>query len=333
MQKTLYVLVLLVSNIANAASFDCAKAKTPQEKAICTDPALSAADDEMAAAYRAALAVAPKEMVAEIREGQRAWVRSAASRCPCSAYAATSGLALCLKYYENDRTRVLRNMIVQKSGITFVWKTLILSEPGSRSVDGSKAEDSGDNSGPGTLNASWPEAMDGSPEWQAWNKAMDAAVPKDLAPDTDIDFTAALGHVTASLVTATMDDTEFGHMAAHPNTNSIQFNWLLKQQRRLRADDVFLSDSGWDSEIQERCEKSLRKELGADYESYLERAEMAKVLHDIVIKPENWELTKDGLAVIFPVYAVACRACTPRPVKILWSDLRPFLKPDFEIRN
>src|SRR6478736_1507793 len=43
--------LLAGSVAANAASFDCAKAKTPDEKAICSSPALSDLDVEMATLY------------------------------------------------------------------------------------------------------------------------------------------------------------------------------------------------------------------------------------------------------------------------------------------
>ena len=52
----LRILLLLyacaAANVACAASFNCAKAVTPQEKAICASPELSEADDRMAAQYR-----------------------------------------------------------------------------------------------------------------------------------------------------------------------------------------------------------------------------------------------------------------------------------------
>ena len=49
MRKTLLALSIpfLLCVLAHAASFDCTKAKTAQEKAICGTPALSAADDQI----------------------------------------------------------------------------------------------------------------------------------------------------------------------------------------------------------------------------------------------------------------------------------------------
>lgn len=63
----------LLSLPAGAASFDCAKARSPIEKAICATPELSRADEELAAAYRAALASFP--VPGFVRETQRAWLR------------------------------------------------------------------------------------------------------------------------------------------------------------------------------------------------------------------------------------------------------------------
>jgi len=71
MRNIWLVLLLMASGAAQAASFDCVKAKTPQEKAICTSPKLSAADDSMAAAYKAVLGSVRPEVAGEIRDAQR----------------------------------------------------------------------------------------------------------------------------------------------------------------------------------------------------------------------------------------------------------------------
>src|ERR1700694_1328293 len=76
-------IVLLLTGVAaaNAASFNCAQAVTPQERAICASPELSAADDRMAGAYRDLLAAAPAGMRPELRDGQREWLRELAEKC------------------------------------------------------------------------------------------------------------------------------------------------------------------------------------------------------------------------------------------------------------
>lgn len=62
------------SGAAGAASFDCANAATPAEKAICADPALSKADDELAAAYKTARGATLDP--ASLRRAQREWLQN-----------------------------------------------------------------------------------------------------------------------------------------------------------------------------------------------------------------------------------------------------------------
>jgi uncharacterized protein len=64
---------------ARAASFDCAKAKAPVEKMICSDAALSDLDGRLAVTYRRALGLAadPEALKAE----QRAWLTGERKSC------------------------------------------------------------------------------------------------------------------------------------------------------------------------------------------------------------------------------------------------------------
>ena len=68
-------LALLLASSASAASFDCTKASTVVEKAICATPRLSALDEELAATY-AAVRKNPA-----VREGQRRWLVEERDAC------------------------------------------------------------------------------------------------------------------------------------------------------------------------------------------------------------------------------------------------------------
>jgi uncharacterized protein len=63
---------LFVPAAAHAASFDCARATSAIEKRICADPRLSRDDEQVGAAYTAALAAAPLPF--SVREDQRRWI-------------------------------------------------------------------------------------------------------------------------------------------------------------------------------------------------------------------------------------------------------------------
>lgn len=82
----LAALVLLASlafaPAASAASFDCAKAGSPTEKAICRDPAVSRLDEQVAAAFKAALTLWPAgNWPAYIRTEQRNWLKDRNGIC------------------------------------------------------------------------------------------------------------------------------------------------------------------------------------------------------------------------------------------------------------
>lgn len=66
------VLGLLASVCANAASFDCAKAASKVEKLICDNAELSQLDEDLSAAYKAALKDAAHAEL--IRQSQKQWI-------------------------------------------------------------------------------------------------------------------------------------------------------------------------------------------------------------------------------------------------------------------
>jgi uncharacterized protein YecT (DUF1311 family) len=319
MLKGWWLLLLLACGGAHAASFDCAKAKTPIETAICSSPTLSAADDQMAAAYRSLLSAAPPEVKAEIREDQRSWIRGMALRCRANQSETTDptgAFEQCLRDDEALRTETLQKMFLREGGVTFVWRTVNLTAP--------------DDTENGPVWASFPVATKDTTEWKAWNKAIDEAT-RNMDNGRDGVVKASIGPVSERMVSANIESTWQG--GAHPNSVSIQFHWLLKEQRELVPDDVFKPGAGWEGLLQKRCDESLHRQLDetldGDYQKYLLPGEMQKKLHEIVTDPERWQLDGKGLTITFQRYTVCSYACVANPVTIPWPELQPFLQPNF----
>jgi len=61
---------------ANAASFDCTKAKTTQEILVCGNAELSSSDDRLAMEYKRA-----KEVMPAITANQKIWIREVRDAC------------------------------------------------------------------------------------------------------------------------------------------------------------------------------------------------------------------------------------------------------------
>jgi hypothetical protein len=193
----------------------------------------------------------------------------------------------------------------------------------------------------GTLKATWPQSTNNTAEWKAWNKAIEAAAQslvtpegekspsgewlKKWAADGDFEVRASVGFVSEELVTASISIEGMGHHAGHPSEETIEFNWLLKQKRELRTEDVFQKDSSWEQMIESKCTKELQKPDANLYDDW------EKALPKVVLDPRNWQLNGEGLKINFPEYTVSPRVSPVGPVMIPWTTLKPLLQLSFAI--
>jgi uncharacterized protein len=79
MRKTIASIGFLFASVAFGASFDCTKANTPTEKAICAHPTVSALDEQLASAYREQLRTVNDPSTLKSR--QRDWVSQVRNKC------------------------------------------------------------------------------------------------------------------------------------------------------------------------------------------------------------------------------------------------------------
>lgn len=92
------IVVLGASLGAAAASFDCAKAKAPVERAICADAETSKLDEALAVAYREAQAARGTHRT-NVVKWQREWLRRVRDECDAAA---------CLRKAYSDHLAELR---------------------------------------------------------------------------------------------------------------------------------------------------------------------------------------------------------------------------------
>jgi uncharacterized protein len=72
------IAIFVIPTAIRAASFNCSKASTKTEKAICSDPMLSRLDEDMAAAYSKALKTSDRDAV---KKEQRKWLKEILAPC------------------------------------------------------------------------------------------------------------------------------------------------------------------------------------------------------------------------------------------------------------
>jgi uncharacterized protein YecT (DUF1311 family) len=335
----------LLASPAFAASFDCARASTPREKAICASPRLSQLDDQLGAAYSKLLAIVPTEARATVRQNERDWLRSV----ECPGNVGREALGDCLALFWDKRVHLLQTAIssASKPGhVPLLWNSVHFSQPDV----GDEANSDAERGAPqySTLDAEWPQALSSDPDWQAWNRAIelkarelasqgqarpgDPWAKSDWMDGMDNDVSVTLGAITPLFVGTSLQNLWYGHGAAHPNYSKLQFNWLLPQRRELAADDVFRSDSGWQKFLYDRAMDSLKAQIDPKFpENQWAPGYGEDLVSKIVTDPRHWILDTDGLTLYFPQDSISCHACGEFKVVLTWEELGPILRSGFRI--
>lgn len=85
MRLSLFVALCCFGGIGHAASFDCSKAATATEKAICANPRVSDLDEYLGRYYQAGRASMGRDAAACLASNQREWLRSVRNVCKDTA--------------------------------------------------------------------------------------------------------------------------------------------------------------------------------------------------------------------------------------------------------
>jgi uncharacterized protein len=97
---------------AGRPSFDCRRARTAVEQAICTTPTLAAQDREMALLYQRALTSDPDRARA-VGSTQGAWL-TARNDCARAGPPGSGGLEACIGQAYDDRIREMRHLLAAR---------------------------------------------------------------------------------------------------------------------------------------------------------------------------------------------------------------------------
>jgi len=213
-----------------------------------------------------------------------------------------------------------------------------------------KTESLDSDDGPCSFAATWPEAISNAPQWKAWNKALLDEARRfqasqdhdDRIPDHWVHFADAtwnsddsevsveLNMVSPTLVVATIRRS---YTYAHPAHHEREFNWLLKQGRELKQDNLFQLNSGWEAWMKKRVSQIIK-----DYETTEVKAdpadaeETAALAAGVAVESRNWQVDPKGLSLIFSEDELPYTDAVTMPeVTLPWSDLKPYLNPAFEI--
>jgi len=309
-------------------SFDCAKAKTAGELAICRDADLSAADRRLDAAFRRLKSTETAASFATVQTAQRAWLAYVTKSCHAGGTmpddtGEQNALKGCLTDNYGDRADRLESAEVAKTGSLSI-------EPRMRVVTRDRPETEESDIYP------W---MNGGPAADAFNRYVAKALALDKRRMDDKDLfpfgddvadaklfarrtysLARLDARVASLEIATFDYTG----GAHEAINEVSLNWDVAHAKPFGLDDVFAKGSPWRKFATDFCIKALHE----DFESQGAPDPDREAVETVVGDGDNWLWGADAATVHFTVYTIASFSGGESDVRIPYDVLKPFLRAD-----
>lgn len=319
---------------AAAASFDCAKAGTPFEHAICDSPELSAADDRLAKTYQTAIGGLSENALAAVRGDQRTWLDFAGRACAPEAKPMTSGS------YDEDRTRCLINLFNSRSstledsrminGMRFYTRARFASMP-----DPEAEADSYWAVAQHEL--SYVQLDSTEPFAGAFNAYVEAEAlklsnifgkqggPTDVLEDgsSDTSNSISVAEANGSRIDLNVGTYWYGHGAAHGNWSKSYLHYLVEEDRALAARDIF-TGKRWQAALLDLAVEALEAEHGDAL-----MLDDTKYIADSVVDPERWDLS-DPYALIlqFQPYEVSAYAYGAPTARISLEKLAPYISED-----
>jgi uncharacterized protein len=316
--------LVFIASPAAAASFDCAKAQTPFEKAICSSPELSQLDDTLAQAYQTALGGLSAEPAGEVKTAQRNWLAYAERSCSDDAQPITTEYAddqtQCLAATYRNRIRDLEASRME-GGYRFypIDRYLVEQDTEATADDFTKVADK---------QFQIVKIDNGGDVAKAFNTAVDTIVEEtkdffepgtmtiatgDVTSDTDVTY-KVLG-VTSQRISLQANEYWYGHGAAHGNYFITNRHFLVDDKRLLEASDIFEGD-GWQDQLGKLALDAIKAKLGDDY--FVNSDDDVK---PIAIDPLRWDFSDEGLVIQFNIYEVTAYAMGAPTVTIPWGDL------------
>ena len=316
---------LLIAAPAAAASFDCAAASGPVARAVCADPALSAADERMASLYAERRAELSADGQRRLRQSQRSWERFVRTVCPQSGPIAAARRERpqdCLGRAYEARVADLQSTLQRIGPFRFLFLRGYGAAPDAREyIFGSY---------PGFTVRTVSEPRidgDGSPAAARWNAFIaKTARIEPSRPETDAppraDRIEEIKIVFASrdLISARLIRVADVHGSTRPARSEAMLHYLFARARPMTPYDLFRPGSGWERVLAERSRAELEGTLGLEFR----RGAIAIVEHT-VRTPRSWTLEASGLTIRFPPEVLFDYALEGPRVTIPWSELRRYL--------
>jgi uncharacterized protein len=321
------VLWLIIHGHVYAASFDCSQANNPREHFICSRPELSELDSQLGHVYGAKKSLLSAQGAQLLQQAERGWLRYVAQICPLNAstqqHSPLWSPEDCMARQYRERMRQLAKVGQRIGPYRFNRIDLYEAKPVSDVSD-----TTGHTEGFSTKHTAYPQIDNAdSNEALAWNKQQVASLPGmgDCESDGNYDIDYLIGYANEHVISKLDTWNQYCHGTPHGLFSAISQNLIISpEQRTLKAEDIFIEDVEWRPQLQSLFWEALAAQGWITPED--QKQEVETEIKNIVIRPERWLFTDQGLSIYFRAYEGGCYACTPGPVTVAWSKLKPLLR-------
>lgn len=318
----IFALGLFFSQPTFAASFDCSKAQTSVEHAVCDDPVLSRDDEDMAAAYRKMHQGLSETGFKIVRQGQRNWLKYIQRICtpdgrPLTGRYDASGID-CLSGQFAQRVSMLRIVTGSRGYRYYNAESFGVAPDQNFSAQGSFPVGSFESKA---------LRMDGADDLAIrYNRHMREAYPAVYNPDLfggeiDAIYSITLISDSARLISTEVSDWSYGHGAAHGQSSVYYDHFLTVEKRPLAASDIF-ADANWLPKLDAIAVAVLKAGTFSDG-IWPDLTSVAASVSD----PKSWYIGPGELTIQFQSYQVGPYALGAPTVQIPWSMIDALLAP------
>lgn len=289
-----------------AAAFDCAKAATQVEKAICASPQARDANEALESGFAVLRGNLPEQARKILVEGQRAWLKYRDARCgPVAACLAEESLK------RSDRFAATPAGMAPQ----FLFKAGV---PGGYEVVLDMIRFAGD----GVEGAAFNSVIDRLILDSPLNDAPDAA---DQHSPYSHEISVSVERHSRRLVSAVATTYDFSG-GAHPNSSAEAINIDRETGSPLSAPAVF--GRAGVAALAEECALQIvgqrEQYAGMDEEAALQglEEEYPGVVHAHASDMRRWHFRADGAVLTFDAYAIGPYAAGPFECVFDWEKMR-----------
>ncbi|WP_395674926.1 lysozyme inhibitor LprI family protein [Inquilinus sp.] len=309
--------VLLAGAASPAWAFDCAKARTALEKAICADPAAKRADDAMGAAYAAVQAAPGQAEGPMLLHNQRAWLQRRESGCRDWRQPDPTFDGACLARETEARRRLLAGEADYTGPGALPFRPAFVGQ-----IDPARKVE---------VSISLPQLTAGAGPAPGLDKLLRAMAGSaddraDDDPRYSYDSGYAITYNSGELVSVVFD-IYVDHGGAHGQGVQAAANYSPALGRALKLDD--LVDSKGVAALTDRCRTLLRQEKlerGATPDT-VDGDLTEQAVADGIRSIDSWQFRRDAVAIHYDAYALGAYAEGPYDCVLPWAEIRRAAKP------